>query len=268
MKKQHLWILLILLGLVILTPSCRKKQHVQVSAESLTFSYAGGNDVFQIEADCDWTIEKESGFDWLSFTPTQGTNNATISVIVEPNNSSVDRSTSLKVVSANGKVKRVVLVNQNKVDISILSNKYWFLHYYERWATDYYNQLVPETYNDWNYYLNPGYENWFFYFFNDSTGYQLHTKDYDTIIYPYDYIFYPDGDSLYINFETLSDTVVEDYHVTIRQLTGQNLVLFDEYRWHQFEKLALANVSRDRGTIHINPKKIKQKPHGPLIPVD
>ncbi len=268
MKKQHIWMVILMIGVVIASTSCRKKQHVEVSVESMTFGYAGGTDVFQIEADCDWTIEKDGEADWIEITPTQGTNNATVSVMVKMNTNSTDRSSSIRVVSANGKVKRVILITQAKVDITLISNKYWFLYFYERWATDYYNQPIPEEYRTYNYYSNEGYENWFFYFFNNNRGYQLHTHDYDTVIYQYDYVYYPDGDSLYINFDTYSDSLVEDYHVVVQQLDSERLLLRNEYRPHQFEKLTMANVSSSKRGIYINPKKIKPKPRGPLIPID
>jgi hypothetical protein len=110
------------------------------------------------------------------------------------------------------------------------------------------------------------FDNWFFYFRDDSTGYQIHTKNEDTIMYAYQYIYYPEGDSLYINFET--DSVVEDYHATIHELNSENFVFSDEYRSHHFEKLYMAKIYENRGVIHVNPKKVMKKERGPLIPID
>lgn len=153
------------------------------------------------------------------------------------------------------------------IDYSKIVGKVWFTRTYERWNTDYYDQYIPESYRSWTYDIDPGCENWFWYFFEDDVCYQIHTKDYDTVYYPFEFKYYPNGDSIYINFITV-DTTLEDYHATIQQLDDNYFIFSDEYRPHQFEKITMTNVTGDtRSEFKLNPKKVKNKAGGPLIPI-
>lgn len=267
MKRTTIWIGLLFLTLSVLATSCRKKQHIIISKASMTYSYSGGNDVFRVEADCNWEVVGVE--DWLTVNPTVGNKDGNVVVSVERNNTMQDRRATLFVVSENGKVKKGIEIIQASVDINAIINKVWFALTDERWDTDYYNQVIPESYRSYSYYSNPGYENWFFYFLNNNTGYQVRTYNGDTIYYPYNFIYYPDVDSLDISFEIIGDTVNrEDYHAIVHQLDEENFVISHAYRPHQFEKIVSVNVTGNRKEVFkVNPKKIQSKPKGPLIPV-
>lgn len=269
MRRNALLIGALLLTLLVCTSSCKKRQHIRsVSKGLIVFSYTGGDDVFTIDADCEWTIEVESSADWITVNPTSGANEANIAVSVEWNHTNADRSTLLTVVSANGKAKKEVQVLQTVPDISAITNKVWFLRNYERWDTDYFNTVIPESYREYTYYTNAEYENWYFYFYENQTGFQIHTENYDTIYYPYEYVFYPDGDSLFISFETEGSDQREDYRAVIHRLDNEDFVFSNLYRAHQYEKLFMKNASASKATpLKPNPKKFRKKPAGPLIPV-
>ena len=254
-------------ALVVLAASCGKKQHIVISKASLVYTYSGGNDVFQITADCNWVIDGIPN--WITVNPTAGSNDGNVVVTVNRNNTSVDRNATLYVISENGRVKKSIEVIQVRADINAIIQKVWFTLTDERWNTDYYNHVIPESYRTYTYYSNDDYEHWFFYFLNDSTGYQVRTYNGDTIIYPYNFTFYPDVDSLFISFEVVGDTLVrEDYRTIIHQLNNEFFVFSHAYRPHQFEKITTANVTGSRKEdFKVNPKKIQSKPKGPLIPV-
>lgn len=266
MKRHSLWILPLLLIAVISFTSCRKRQHLEVSKSLIVFGFARNTDVFNVEADCDWTVDTDNTEDWLTVSPLSGSNDSTVAVTVQKNTNLYDRNTTFAVVSENKKIRREITVAQSKIDINIAANKVWFLRTYERWDfSNYFNEIIPESYRSWIYYTNPGFENWFLYFQEDSTGYEVHTLQGDTVYYPYQYIYYPDGDSLYIVFQTINDTI-EDYHAVIHELNNSNFSFSDEYDPYQFEKLNMVNVSPSkRNEVKINPKKIASKPKGPLI---
>ena len=264
MKKHLVWIGIVAVMLLFVASSCCKKQHITVSKNSIGIAYSGGSDSFQIEADCEWAIEASDN--WFSISQTSGNNNATITVSAPANNSILWRQGQLTVTSTNGKSSQTVSVAQGR-DISILVNKIWFTSFYERWNTDYNNDSIPDSYRYWQYYSNPGYENWFWYFLADQTSYQIYTKNYDTVYYPFEYIYYPEGDSIYINFLT-TDSTVEDYHATFNRLDNDLFIILNEYRPHQFERITSNNVTgNSKSRIKINPKKVKNKPAGPLITI-
>ena len=255
------------MALSVLTTSCGEKQHIVISKASMVYSYSGGNDVFRIEADCNWEVVGAAN--WFTVNPTMGSKDGNVVVTVARNNSLQDRNATLYVVSENGKVKKSIDIIQTSADINVIINKVWFTLTDERWDTDYFNQVIPESYRSYSYYSNAGYENWFFYFLENNTGYQVRTYDGDTIYYPYNYTYYPDVDSLDISFEIEGDSVArEDYHTIVHQLDEENFVISHAYRPHQYEKITSVNVTGTRREVfRINPKKIQSKPKGPLIPV-
>ena len=223
--------------------------------------------MFTVEANCEWTVTGVP--DWITVNPTSGENNNNVAVNVSRNNTQDDRNALLTVVSTNGKAQKSIEVSQTPIDISALVRKVWFTRMEERWNSDYYDVVIPESYRSWTFYADYGYDQWFFYFFEDNTGYEIHVYIDDTIYYPFQFSYEPDFDSLNISFSMVNDSVVmENYHTVVHQLDNEYFVFSHAYRPHQFEKVTAVNVTGDekRG-FRINPKKIRPKPQGPLIPV-
>lgn len=265
MKRNVFWINALLLVTLMVLASCGKRHRLEVNKSLIVFSFANSTDILSIEAESDWTIDRENTADWVTINPLSGSGNAVVSVTVDKNSTAIDRRTSFEVVNDNGKIRREVAVAQSKIDINAIARKVWFLRTYERWDYDYYNELIPESYRSYTYYSNPGYENWFFYFLEDSTGYQIRTFEGDTIYYAYDYVYFPEGDSLNITFETTNDSV-ENYHAVIHELNLGFFSFSDAYRPHQYEKLNLYNVTgTEKRGLTFKPKKTEYKPSGPLI---
>jgi len=264
--KRHIYWIGALLVLVFALGSCGKKQHLEVNKNTIVFNSYGGTDMFSIVSDCDWSIEMDNSQNWLTIEPLVGGKDTTNVVVTAAHNvHNYNRSTHFTVVSDNGRVRKEIAVNQEKIEIEFIQNKVWFLRFYERWDCDFYNVVIPESYRNWTYYTDYGNENWFLYFTENNVGYQVRIQGADTTYYAYDYEYYPDGDSLYILFQTVDETV-EDYHSVIHELNNERFTFSDEYGWHEFEKLYLFNVSTSkRNEFKINPKKIAKKPAGPLI---
>lgn len=269
MKRKTILITLAFMAIMLGLSSCNKRQRIDLSKDSLVFSPMGGMDMISLSADCDWTIKQNDDVNWYSLSQTSGSHDAILIIQVEEYKSYNDRNSSFTIVSANGKIEKTVTITQTRYNIDNLTGRIWFLRFYERWNTDFYDQYIPDSYRAFTYYTNTDDHNWYLYFTNDSIGYQIHTKAGDTVYYAYDYIYYPDGDSLYINYETLSDTV-EDYHCHIYQLDNEMFVFSNEYKWHQFEKLTNYNLSdtKIRLNPHPNPKQIRIKPRGPMIQIE
>ena len=267
MRKSHLYPLIAFAILTLSFASCGKKIHLSVSKEEMNFTSTGGAEIVSVDADCDWVVDVNESITWIHPTPTSGSNNGVIKIDVDPNISLDRRATVISVVSSNGQIKNDIRIQQDQVEITNIHNKFWYLYEYERWATDYKDDYIDDSYEHWNYYIDEAYDNWFFYFKDDSTGYQIHSKHGDTVYYAYDYIYYPLGDSLYINFQ-VDTNVVEDYHATIRLLTDDRFQFSDEFFPHRFEKLYLAKVSDERKSIQIHPEKIMKKGHGPIIEME
>lgn len=266
----------ILLSLTLLSTSCRKKQHIEIAKDHIAFNYLGGNDVFSIVADCDWSIEIDPSANWFTIDPTTGGSDSTFVVVTaEKNNAGYDRSAVISVVSSNAKVRKTIEIVQQWVDITAIEEKLWFLRYYTRWDTDYANHVIPESCREYYYYTQEDMHNWYLFFANDTLGYEAHiypkqaNGERDTIYHEFEYVYYPVGDSLLISFETVSDTLVEDYHATINELNKEYFNFTNEYLWHRFERLDMVNLSQSKAVFKIRPEKVKPKPAGkPLIYFD
>lgn len=266
MKRTMIYLGALAFALMMLNTSCGKKQHIEISKTAMIYSYSGGEDVFRVEADCGWEVIGMP--DWITVEPVSGSGNGNVVVRVQRNNSLIDRNHLLYVTSETGKTKKSIQIVQMKPDISAIVNKVWFTLSDERWDTDYFDQIIPESYRSYNYYADDEYEHWFFYFTNEHDGYQVRTYDGDTTNYPFSFTYYPDVDSLDISFEVEGDTLVEDYHTIVHQLDNEFFVFSHAYRPHQYEKITTANVTgEEKAIFKINPKKNQAKPRGPLIPV-
>lgn len=259
--KRLLWLCCLMTCLV----SCQPDPSIEANPTEQTFSYMGGNSVIHVAANCRWIVKAEENYDWFNLSQSSGKNDADISVIVQRNTTQNDRDAIFTIQSSNGKAKVNVSFHQIKPDITSLTEKIWFMDEYERWDLDYSHQVIEDSYRHYYYdIMSIETENWFFYFLNDSTGYQVCTHWLDTSYFEYNYLFYPEGDSLYIDFVTLDDSR-EDYHVTIHELNTNRFVFGDEYSPNRFEKIYTAIVPTKREFFRIDPKKVRPKPAGPLI---
>ena len=275
MKRHSLSISLAVLLAGILFTACGHRQHLNVSKNQIVFSYAGGSDFFNVTADCPWIIVIDNIPDWLTIDPLASNDTATslsVALTASPNETMIDRNAAFAVISENGKINKIITVTQEKIDINPMLGKVWFLRFYERWNTDYWDNYIPESYRTWTYYSDYENEKFFFYFNDDDTGYQIYTQADDTVYYPFQFEYFPETDSLEIAFETTNNTV-EDYHAIIHQLNNSDFSFSNGYvpkqptkSFHYFEKLNMVNVSTGkRQELKVNPKKIAPKPAGPLI---
>lgn len=265
-NKNHWWIIALILALLTVTTSCGKRQHILVSQALVSLPSSGGIACLKIEADCEWTIEQYGNEDWFTFSPSSGGNNAIVTITASPNTTSDFRDAYITVISSDLKTRRDVEIVQNVFDINGLIGKVWFTRTYERWDTDYYNQIIEESYRDWVYYVDWDYVNWYFFFMEDGTGYEIRAYQGDTLYYPYQFSYYPERDSLFISFETTMDTV-ESYNAIVHELNQERFTFSNEYRPHQFEMIYTVNVTGTRNQLKLNPKKVARKPDGPLIQV-
>lgn len=271
MKKNSLLTVLTLFVLIAITASsCGKREVITVTKDILSFSAAGGTDHIQISANCGWSIVKDESVDWFSITPTEGENNGLITITVNNYEESPDREALFTIKSASGKKSKTIVVHQNEIEITNITDCVWFVSFYERWNTDYYQNFIEDSYEYWSYNQGDNERNIFFYFMPDSTGYQIQTQNQDTIFYLFDYIFYPLGDSLYINFAS-DDELVDDYHSTIDALNDDTFIFSDEWKPNFFEKITMIKFvgASKLPYVKINPYKIsKKKSHGPLVDVE
>lgn len=264
MKKHNIRLGVAFFALALLA-SCGRDSHISVSQDRFFFEKGGGEAQLVITADGDWSIEKDEGASWISVSPYQGSRSTAVTIRATENEEPNERNTSLIVYSSKKKTqKKIYVVQDTDVDHDYLMEQIWFLRFYERWDLDYANQVIDYSYRSQTYYIDQ--ESWFFYF-TDSLGYLVHAANGDTLYSPYEYVYYPENDSLYLNFLLTTTDTVEEYFARVHELSHERFTFSNEYRRHQYEKLHNVNVGINRNSIKVNPSKIVKKAHGPLIPI-
>ena len=103
-------VILIVLGMVCMT-GCRKEDVLEISENTLDFSYAGERKTFSIESNTNWTITvSRNATDWLTVSPNSGSKNGVVAVTAEANMLKSAREATVTV--SGGGLSRTVNVTQ------------------------------------------------------------------------------------------------------------------------------------------------------------
>jgi len=94
MKKN---LLFFAAGLLLLA-GCSKETKLDVTAETFALNAASSEQTFQITGNSSWSITTD-GATWYTVSPTSGSGDATITITVDPNASSSDRSSVITITS-------------------------------------------------------------------------------------------------------------------------------------------------------------------------
>ena len=92
-------------SIVVTAPSA-----LSVSASSLSFSYTGGQQTFEITSNTTWSVSSDAS--WLTVTPASGSNGGTISVTATPNTGTGSRTATVT-VSGDGVTAQTVSITQD-----------------------------------------------------------------------------------------------------------------------------------------------------------
>ena len=164
--KKHIHYLAVAALLLIMAAGftgCRKKNQIQVPTNNLCFGLEASSQPFDITANCEWTITKNEDVDWYAITPMSGKNDATITVTVSALEDEDFRGSSFVILSPGGHVYRTIFVSQNKLDFDGMVNKVFGVSRLEHWNTDFYDQMVEDSYRD--YLFDP---------YDTATGYTMY----------------------------------------------------------------------------------------------
>ncbi len=85
---------------------------LSTSINSLNVTAAGTQTTFTIESNTSWSISNSNS--WIIVGPTQGTGNASIYCVINPNTSSIPRS-GVFTISTSGGIVKIIVVNQSGI---------------------------------------------------------------------------------------------------------------------------------------------------------
>lgn len=239
-------------------------EYIKVTENILSFFDAAETKTITVTSNCDWTLRKESNDDYTdgfySVSATSGNVGSTDISISVLDNFTYHNSTGLiRLKSTSGNTETPIRVKQNGRNETNITDTKWGVYTYERWNTDYYGNILDETYTITNY--NPFNEEvpgWTMYFLKNNHGVQTDRKynkesQLVQVLYPFDYEYNHSTGHLHITFESEDPELNEYYDTDVLTLNDTIFIIQDEYRSHFFEKASMRKV----GYV-IEPDKARQ----------
>ena len=262
--KKHIHLLaMAALLLVVSFTGCVEDYHILVSSQDIRFGLDPGTQTFIIRSDCKWTIEKNEDVDWYTVSPMSGkATDSIVTVKVKGYPNGDYRGASFRVNSPGS-----VFVSQSVIDFYSMMNKVYGVTSLEHWNTDFYDQIVEDTYNHWEYNPYDTTQGQQMYFLEDGTGIQRNKVIHEEPIYfPFTYEYNPINNTLHIEFET-EEGGPESYDPEIICASDSIYRFYHEYKahWHERADMRKIGVINPTEKTRLLQKLTKRKQGQPIF---
>ena len=247
MKKSSIFLTAAALLCIVLASftGCIKTYKMQVSTNNLWFGLEADTQTLELSANCDWTITKNDDADCYSINMESGKNDAIISITVDAMDEGDYRGSSFIINSPNGHVHRTIFVSQNKLDIYGLVNKIFGVSSIEHWNTDYYGQMVEDSYELYEFNPYDTLRGYLMYFFENNRGLQRDHHADTVVYYAFTYEYNPIDQILHIEFETIDDAP-ESYDPQVLTASDSLYRFMHEWKSNWWERADMRKI----GTIN------------------
>jgi len=271
MKKKSIFIMMALMAVALMSfTGCQKKYSIKVSTQNLLFGLDAGTKELEIEANCQWTITKNDDADWYTISTMSGENDAVITITVDALEDGDFRGASFVINSPGGHVYRTIFVSQNKVDFDGMINKVYGVMDLEHWNTDYFGQIIEETYRHYTFDPYDTTTGYIMFFLEDGKGLQRDHHNDTVAYYAFTYEYNSVDQILHIEFETI-DGAPEDYDPQVLTASDSLYRFMHEYKsnwWERADMRKIADyVPEDVAKLRSVATK-KRKGHGPIFQID
>lgn len=249
MKKKNIFLMMSLMVITLAgLVSCVKKYEITVSTQDFWFGLEAEQQTLSITANCKWTVKKNDDADWYTISTMSGKNDGTLTITVDALEGKDFRGSSFVISSPGGHIRRTVFVTQNKLDFEGMVNKIFGVMSVEHWNTDYFGQMIEDTYKHKEFDPYDTATGYTMFFLEDGTGVQMdHHKD-TAVYYVFNYEYNPLNQILHIEFETVSGAP-ESYDPQVLTASDSLYRFIHEYKDHWWERADMRRI----GTI--NPSK-------------
>lgn len=259
MKKKTNLLTMAALSVLMALVGC-KKNSVLVSSQDVWFGLEAGTKTIEVTANCEWTVELKDDADWYTVTPTSGENDGTITVTVEALEDADYRGTMFVITSPGGHIRRTVFVSQNKLDFDGMVNKVFGVMELEHWNTDFFGQIIEDSYRHKIYDPYDTSTGYLMYFLENGKGVQRDHHNDTAVYYAFDYEYDPVNQILHIDFETITGAP-ESYSPNVLTASDSLYRFRHEYKSNWWEradmrKVGVFNPDRDD---HIRRAATKRK---------
>lgn len=268
MKKNINFLTLAVLFLTAMAglTGCVKDPSLIVSTNDLWFDMDAGSKTLDITANCKWTVQKMDDADWYSIDQMSGKNDATITITVQAMDDADYRGSKFIIMSPNGHVRRTIFVTQNKIDVYSMVNKIYGVTYLEHWNTDYFGQIIEDSYKEYEFNPYDTTTGYLMYFLEDGQGIQRDHHNDTAVYYAFTYNYNPIDQILHIEFETVTGAP-ESYDPQVLTATDSLYRFMHEWKTDWWERADMRKV----GTINPDEKALlkhaatKRKEGGPIF---
>jgi hypothetical protein len=268
MKKNVVLMMFVTLFAAVLAglEGCGKRDSILVSTQELWFGLDAGTLELVITSNCKWTVYKNEEADWYTISQTEGEKDATLVITVEALDDADFRGASFVIISPGGHIRRTIFVSQNKLDFDGMINKVFGVMSLEHWNTDYYNQMIEETYIHRIYNPYDTTTGYLMYFLEDGKGVQRDHHNDTAVYYEFTYEYNPVNQILHIEFETINDEM-EEYDAHVLTASDSLYRFIHEYKSHWWERADMRKISvYDPGEKDVlRQKAVKRKERGPIF---
>ena len=257
---------LLLIAMAGLT-GCVKTHSLRVSTNDLWFGVDAGSKTIDITANCKWTVLKKDDAEWYTIDMMSGKNDATITVSVEAMDGSDYRGSSFTIISPNGHIRRTIFVTQNKLDVYGMVNKVYGVMNLEHWNTDYYGQIIEDSYRQYEFNPYDTATGYLMYFLEDGRGIQRDHHEDTAVYYAFTYNYNPVEQILHIEFETVSGAP-EDYDPQVLTASDSLYRFMHEYKpnwWERADMRKVGEINPDEKALIIKRAATKRKGGGPIF---
>ena len=268
MKKSINFLTLAALLLVAMAglTGCVKEHALRVSTNNLWFGMDAESKTIDITANCKWTVMKNDDADWYSIDMMSGKNDATITITVKTMEDVDYRGSKFVISSPNGHIRRTVFVTQNKVDVYGMVNKVFGVMELEHWNTDYYGQIIEDSYKHYEFDPYDTTTGYLMYFLEDGKGVQRDHHNDTAVYYAFSYNYNPIEQILHIEFETVTDAP-ESYDPQVLTASDSLYRFMHEYKlnwWERADMRKVGDIIPDQKAF-LKHAATKRKEGGPIF---
>jgi hypothetical protein len=229
----------------------QKKEIIELSNYDLWFSKEAETKTIEVESNCKWTVSIDDGADWYTVTPLSGVNHNNLTISVQSYEGSDFRNSSFTITSEHGLYTAKVYLSQNQLEFDEIINMVFGVSKVEYWNTDYFGQVIEDSYRHKEYNPYDTTMGYLMYFLEDGIGVQRdHHKD-SVVYYAFTYDYDVISRNLHIEFETVSDTV-EDYDASVLTASEEQFRFVHEYKPNWWERAEMHKI----GTINPGEKTL------------
>lgn len=242
MNKKSIFIMMALMAVAVMgLVGCVKKYSIMVSTQDLWFGLDAGEQTLSITANCKWTVTKNDDADWYTISTMSGENDSTLIITVKALEDADFRSSSFVINSPGGHVYRTIFVSQNKLDFDGIVNKVFGVMSVEHWNTDYFGQMIEDSYKHKVFNPYDTTTGYIMYFLENGKGVQRDHHKNTVVYYAFDYEYNPVNQILHIEFETVTDSV-ESYNAQVLTASDSLYRFIHEYKPNWWERADMRKI--------------------------